>query len=305
MERALDLAVRSRAALGVGLAMIITIGVLVTYQLSGPSDTTIAAEDPTTTEATTSTSTPETTRDPTTSETRRQAVDDNVGVVPPTSRPDDDATANDLAGPSTSQRPTTTSEASVTSVPTPTSNGPDTSAQPTSTAIDPSTSAPTSTTAGPGPTTSSTVGSPSTTATTDPGDPILLPVRTEAETGRLLGAARSRMDHTGYSGTGFVGDLIAEGSGVEVTVDVPAGGSSQFTIAYAAGPENGPPDLRTISVLVNGVEATEARMELTASWDDWTIVSGPLQLAAGPNVITLVWQPGDTGWVNLDYVEIS
>lgn len=284
--------------------MVITIAVLVAFQVTGPSDTTIAAEDPTTTEATTSTSTPETTRDPTTSETRRQAVDDNVGVVPPTSRPDDDATANDLAGPSTSQRPTTTSEASITSVTPSPSDQPDTSPQPTSTTIAPSTTAPAST-AGSVSSTSSTAGSPSTTATTNPGGPVLVPVRTEAETGRLLGAARSRTDHTGYSGTGFVGDLIAEGSGVEVTLDVPASGSNQFTIAYAAGPENGPPDLRTISVLVNGVEATEARMELTASWDDWTIVSGPLQLAPGPNVITLVWRPGDTGWVNLDYVEIS
>ncbi len=130
------------------------------------------------------------------------------------------------------------------------------------------------------------------------------PARFEVEDGALLGTAAARADHDGHSGSGFVGDLITEGSGVAVTVTATEAGPTPFTVRYAAG-SNGPADGRTLTVYVNGDQATRAEMALTDDWSTWDVVVGELDLIAGDNVITLVWDPGDTGWVNLDYVQLN
>ncbi len=300
-ERLLDALARGRAALGVALALVITIAVLVTYQLGGMGGASSVAAGRSTTTTTTE---PVATTDPpdslatvTTRELER-AVDDRVGEVP-----------IDEEGPGDGTTPTTTPEADVAPAETVAETGPadetpttDGDAATTTTAAEASTTIPSSTSEVP-PTSegvTTTIPEGSTTTTNPPA-----PIRVEAETGSLLGAARARSDHQGFSGSGFVGDLISEGSGVELVVDVPVGGPTSFTVAYAAGPENGPPDLRTVTVLVNGIHATEARMQLTASWDHWDVVTGTLDLPQGQTVITLLWQQGDTGWVSIDYIEIG
>ncbi|MEM9130783.1 MAG: CBM35 domain-containing protein [Actinomycetota bacterium] len=161
------------------------------------------------------------------------------------------------------------------------------------------TEAPTTTTTAPTTTTTVDDGSSTTSAT---GPPIV--VRVEAESGTLLGAATARSDHEGHSGTGFVGDIFTEGSGVTLTVTAPQGGATPFMVRYAAG-NNGPADLRTLTVVVNGEPATTAQMAVTASWSDWAVVGGEVDLVEGDNVISLLWAPGDTGWVNLDYIQLN
>lgn len=129
-------------------------------------------------------------------------------------------------------------------------------------------------------------------------------IRVEAESGALLGTAAARSDHAGHSGAGFVGDLYTAGSGVEVEVEASTAGPTPFTVRYAAG-NNGPADVRTLSVLVNGAEAGTARMAVTDDWSDWDVVVGELDLVEGTNTVTLKWSGDDTGWVNIDYLQIN
>jgi hypothetical protein len=67
----------------------------------------------------------------------------------------------------------------------------------------------------------------------------------------------------------------------------------------------GKPGPRTLTVLVNGTRVTSASMALTTDWETWDVVVGQLPLVAGSNTISLVWADGDTGWVNIDYVQIN
>ena len=152
---------------------------------------------------------------------------------------------------------------------------------------------------------STTTSSATTSTTTTTSAAPAVTTRIEAESGQMLGTARARSSHKGYSGSGYVGDLINEGSGVTVSVDGRSGGNTPFLIRYSAGTSNGPPGARRMSVLVNGVMVTDAQMQRTKNWKTWSVVTGSLDLASGQNTITIVWQPGDTGWVNLDYIEIN
>lgn len=207
---------------------------------------------------------------------------------------------------------TTTTPAGDSVAPSTTAVGPGTppTIATTSTTAAPTTTVlPTTTTTIPTTTESTTTTTSSTTTTAEPGTTtsLITPptvVRVEAESGTLLGTATSRSDHEGHSGSGFVGDIFTEGSGVTLTVTAPEGGATPFTVRYAAG-NNGPADLRTLTVVVNGVTVTTAQMAVTASWSDWAVVGGEVELVEGDNVISLLWAPGDTGWVNLDYIQLN
>lgn len=83
------------------------------------------------------------------------------------------------------------------------------------------------------------------------------------------------------------------------------GGPRPFTIRYSAGPAQGAPQLRTLGVIVDGTRLTSAEMAATPTWDDWTVVSGTLELPAGGATITLEVQAGDSGEVNIDYIEVG
>ncbi len=88
-------------------------------------------------------------------------------------------------------------------------------------------------------------------------------------------------------------------------VDSKATGPIPFMVRYAAGDVAGKEGPRTLSVLVYGTPVTSASMALTPTWSDWDFVVGELPLDLGPNTITLVWSDGDTGWVNIDYIQIN
>ncbi len=216
---------------------------------------------------------------------------------PPVSEtPDPTPTAR--AGASTSAP--TTSAPVVGPLTTPTT-APSTTGSPTVTTAPTTTVIETTTTTTAAPTTTTT-SEPATSSSSVPAPPVV--VRVEAESGTLLGTAAARSDHDGFSGTGFVGDIFTEGSGVTLTVNAPAAGSTPFTVRYAAG-NNGPEGLRTLTVLVNGFSATTAQMAVTPSWSDWSVVAGELNLVEGDNTISLLWSTGDTGWVNLDYIQLN
>lgn len=162
----------------------------------------------------------------------------------------------------------------------------------------------------PGPSTTTSDGiaptsAVSTTTTEATGSTTPQPVRVEAESGELHGTAGARDDHAGYSGKGFVGDILTKGSGVTLLIESEKGGLTAFTVRYAAGLDNGPADGRSLTVFVNDERVTRAEMRVTASWSDWDVVVGELTLEPGTNKISLLWDEGDTGWVNIDYIQIN
>lgn len=152
---------------------------------------------------------------------------------------------------------------------------------------------------------SSTTLGESTSTTGISEEPEKRKARVEAESGRLHGTAAVRRDHEGFSGSGFVGDLYTRGSGITIRAKSEAGGTTPFTVRYSAGKESGPAGSRMLTVFVNGDRVIRADMAVTASWSDWDVVVGEVPLEAGLNDITLIWDDDDTGWVNLDYIEIN
>ncbi|MGF1596700.1 MAG: CBM35 domain-containing protein [Acidimicrobiales bacterium] len=312
LERVIDAAHRWRTALGLALAALITAGVVIAYQRQGGSE--VATSEPTAIRAdnrsavaglTDFSATDSSPGGPTVSASGDQAVNSAIEETAPSSittvRPSTSGTTpttdpTSTAAPATESSPPTTV---TTTEPSESTSSSVDSTLPTTSTI-PATSEsslPTETTLSGG--TTSTSSTTSTTSTTDPGRR-----RVEAESATLQGAARVRTDQQGYEGTGFVGDLITPGSGLTVTADVAAAGDVPFTVRYAAGPA-GNRALRTLTVEVNGTAVGATRMQPTASWDTWDVVVGTLPLVAGPNEITLVWGAGDTGWVNIDYVDIG
>ena len=315
LERILEAVHRWRTPLGLGLAAMITVGVVVVYERSTGDET--AASDGSGAESrsalASATEFDEAEGAGTDSgDDGDREVNSAVGELEdpadPTGSPTSSAsgtTSNDPASPTTAtNRPS--SEPSATSTPTtpssadssPTSGGPTTtpSSNPSSTSD---------------PTTASTAEQPSTTPSTSdsttPSSNSSTPpfaVRSEAEAATLVGAATTATDRAGFSGAGFVTDLVAVGSGVSFTV-TSTGGPTPFVIGYSAGPEDGAPASRSIGILVDGERKTSALMDATPTWDDWTTVGGMLELPAGDAVITIVVEAGDTGQVNIDYIEVG
>lgn len=129
----------------------------------------------------------------------------------------------------------------------------------------------------------------------------------EAEYASLFGAstvtqASVNQNHSGYSGTGFVDKLEADGAGVTFYAKVTNAGDYDVTFRYA----NGDTAEKSLSVYVNGSYIGKTSMPSTGDWDTWADSVMRLSLAAGNNIITLKHDTaaGDTGYVNLDYCTV-
>lgn len=121
----------------------------------------------------------------------------------------------------------------------------------------------------------------------------------EAEEGALTGGAALAVDHSGYSGDGFVAGLEKAGATDTVSLrNVPADGAYALQIRYANG-GTGP---RTISASVNGAPASSASLPTTADWDTWSTVTVPVTLTKGSDTVALGCPTADSCHVNLDTV---
>ena len=124
----------------------------------------------------------------------------------------------------------------------------------------------------------------------------------QVESGDVTGRAVASDEHSGFTGTAAVADLIGEGSAVTGLIAVQqAEGAAEMTIRYAAGPD-GPGGVRTVGVVVNGALQQQAEFVSTGSWSTWATTTVTLELEAGSNVIDFVVTGDDTGWVNLDAI---
>lgn len=125
----------------------------------------------------------------------------------------------------------------------------------------------------------------------------------EAEEGTLWGdttttQAAMNTNHSGYTGMGFADKFESSGAAVTFRVNGKTAGIYPVDIRYA----NGNTMQKTMSVYVNGSFVRQVTFEPTGNWDTWGTVSEPLQLAAGANSITIMYDEsaGDTGYINID-----
>ncbi len=123
--------------------------------------------------------------------------------------------------------------------------------------------------------------------------------RYEAEDAALVGCNAAN-DQTGYSGTGFVGYLNAEGDSATFTVNVASAGSHNVDLRYASGQSGA----RTMSIYVNGVKIKRSSYSPTGGWSSWGEVTDTLTLNAGNNTIMYKCDTGDSAGVNLDYINV-
>ncbi|MBW4084457.1 discoidin domain-containing protein [Paenibacillus sp. S150] len=126
----------------------------------------------------------------------------------------------------------------------------------------------------------------------------------EAETATLAGGAVIATDHTGYSGSGFVGGFTDANKGnasVKFTVGAASAANYDITLRYA----NGSSAAQTLSLYVNGIKVGQTQLAATASWDTWTTKLDTVALNAGSNTVMYKYDTTDTGNVNLDRISVA
>ncbi|GGG83145.1 hypothetical protein GCM10010918_45870 [Paenibacillus radicis (ex Gao et al. 2016)] len=123
----------------------------------------------------------------------------------------------------------------------------------------------------------------------------------QAEQAVLSGGANVMTNHTGYTGTGFVAGYETQGASTRFTVQAPALANYEVTLRYA----NGSGASKSLSIYVNGVKIKQTALAALANWDSWGTKAETLKLQAGSNTIAYVFDPGDSGPVNLDRIHVS
>ncbi|MFD7026158.1 glycoside hydrolase family 97 catalytic domain-containing protein [Promicromonospora sukumoe] len=131
----------------------------------------------------------------------------------------------------------------------------------------------------------------------------------EAETGTLLGGARTNAEHPGYTGTGFVRDLTKAGAGVRFAYEAAAPTTVELSFRYANGMVVAPLD-RRLSVSVDDGAAQPVSFPNLGQgadrWRIWDYSPGVLvTLPAGRHEILLHHTAADTGNINLDHLRVT
>jgi hypothetical protein len=129
------------------------------------------------------------------------------------------------------------------------------------------------------------------------------PAHIESEDALNTGGVKTNVNHAGYSGRAFVDGLWAQGAAssyrVHRTTDRP--GTETVTLRYA----NANGDARTMTLSVDGHPVGQVTFpKVSDSWDDWGTVTVPNVPVSGyAPVVTVSYDPGDTGSINLDWLE--
>jgi hypothetical protein len=126
----------------------------------------------------------------------------------------------------------------------------------------------------------------------------------EAESAALSGGAAVATDHSGYTGSGFVGGYTDGNKGnaaTTFTVNRSAAGTASLTLRYA----NGTGSAKTLSLYVNGVRVGQLSLDATANWDTWSARADTVTLAAGNNTVAYRFDTTDSGNVNLDNLAVA
>lgn len=130
----------------------------------------------------------------------------------------------------------------------------------------------------------------------------------EAEESSLSGDSLTTMagintNHSNYSGSGFIDGLEQENAAVTFYPKVKVGGDYEVILRYA----NASGSDKTISIFVNGKRIKTTNLPNLSNWNTWSDQTETIPLTAGHNSVTYKYyaDAGDTGNVNIDYMEIA
>ncbi|MFJ7213308.1 MGH1-like glycoside hydrolase domain-containing protein [Amycolatopsis sp. NPDC098790] len=128
------------------------------------------------------------------------------------------------------------------------------------------------------------------------------PSHLEAEDALNTGGVKTNVNHTGYSGRAFLDGLWAEGAASSFTLHRVSGdpATAALTVRYA----NANSDPRTMTLSVDGQRLRQVNFpKVSDSWDAWgTVTFGDVPLSGRDPVVTLSYEAGDTGSINLDWL---
>ncbi len=126
--------------------------------------------------------------------------------------------------------------------------------------------------------------------------------RFEAEDAKLVGGAKVKKNHHGYSGKGFVEGFYNNDT-AKVTFKVSAGemGTHNVNLRYAAG--HG--DSKNIAIYVNGEKSEMLNLKNTGGWDQWGSQSISVFLKPGLNTISFKPESKSEDSINIDYIQVT
>ena len=126
----------------------------------------------------------------------------------------------------------------------------------------------------------------------------------EAESAVLSGGVSIASDHTGFSGTGFVGGFTDANKGnatAQFTITASATANYDVALRYA----NGSGVAQSLSLYVDGTKLSQLPLATTANWDSWSSKTDTLSLSAGTHTLRYKYDTTDSGNVNLDSITVS
>src|ERR687895_2735837 len=128
--------------------------------------------------------------------------------------------------------------------------------------------------------------------------------RYEAEAATLGGGANVQTEHAGYSGDGYVGGYQNQGASTTFEVIALADAPTEVTLGYANGPHPAP-GTKEVSLYVNDRFVKKLALPSTGEWNQYGTLSDTLRLRAGRNEVSIRYDAGDDGNVNLDYLDVE
>jgi len=121
----------------------------------------------------------------------------------------------------------------------------------------------------------------------------------EAENATVNGGGMSS-NHPGYSGVGFWDNVGTVGNYIEFTVNSVSGGSTDITCRYSSGDSD-----KTMTLYVNGLKIRIVAFPTTNGWDNWANKIENVSTNAGINTIKYQYDSGNTGFINVDYIQVK
>lgn len=125
----------------------------------------------------------------------------------------------------------------------------------------------------------------------------------EAEQAALSGGASIASDHSGHTGTGFVGgytDANKSTANTSFTISTTSAGSHVLALRYA----NGTGSAKSLTLLVDGA-AQQISLPATANWDSWASTPVSVSLTSGTHTVAYRFGAADSGNINLDSLEVT
>ncbi|MEV8376632.1 CBM35 domain-containing protein [Kribbella sp. NPDC056861] len=137
-----------------------------------------------------------------------------------------------------------------------------------------------------------------------PADAAGFTATVQAESATLAGGAVVATDHTGFTGSGFVGGFTDGNKGaarVTAAVSIPTAASYDLSLRYA----NGTGSAKTLSLYRAGTKVQQLTLPPSANWDSWSDLHTTLALPAGSNQLSYRFDSADSGNVNLDKLTVT